>query len=373
MNPVTQTRNDSWFTPPRKRITMRSNQAAAQEYTVCVPRGGDGRLPSSLKLGSDPSSGRPCVQGAPSALHMRQGDIIVAVEGTEVSSLQQIAAELKRSAATGHNVASDMLRLRIRRPTAHLQPVQWATSALTLAARTNLAVPLTIEAPSLGSYSFACVSGGSIEFSISVQEPGATADAPLVSSPGPASRADGTFRVAAPCVVTAHLDNSASILSSVTIACVVSMTPLAELLAAETVAIEAAHAQHTTHLQMLEDHENGLLAQERELERALAEMRRARLASERVRAVDAAAAAGLGALAVRLHDAPTAVAVARAARRDGEAVLAAEGVIAAARRARKAAADARSSVRERSEAAEKLIEAEEARRSRHGERPHAES
>ena len=180
--------------------------------------------------------------------------------------------------------------------TAIPQPKQWSTSALTLAAGKVLDVPLSIEEPSLGQYIFTCVGGGSIEFSLSTAGGDGKSAKSLVSgASGPASRGEGSFRVAEAGVVVARLDNSAASFSAVTLQCVVSLTPISHAIATEAAAMRTAINEQAAHLEQLGKQEEALAAQEVELERQLIALRVSRQVASELRAADGAVAADLDA------------------------------------------------------------------------------
>lgn len=323
-----------------------------------IPRSANGVTLDGLALNDD-HQGRPVVKSVPpNSKNLLLGDIILAVDGTPVFSTTEIFSELRRSAATGHNTTSDELRLKICRLEQTVQPTTWSTSSLTVAAGRRLDIPLMVEEPSLGEYSFRCAdSSGYIDFSLDFsrdgQDRGRTAD-PLVPSFGPCARGEGTFRVPAAGVVFARVDNSSAVFSSASLSCHVRLTPIAQIIDAETAALADVIREHHSHLEMLAAHDAGLAAQEAEHLRHLESLRVARAATARVRADDGDVVERLEAAA----DALDAAARALDDRRADPAQLTVEAV-AEGRRVAAMALRARRTVGERSAEAEREIAAEE--------------
>ena len=328
---------------------------------VTVTRADDRSL--GVDLAQD-GEGRPTIEavdaGGPCDRLLRPGDRIVAVEGAETSTVRQVVEEL------GRNTGSTLRLTLGSTSTPLVQPKLWSTSALTVAASRCLDVPLICDEPSLGSFSFTCADGGEIEFSLLSMPTGSTdlkAATPLVAGQqGEAlGRGEGTFRVSAPCTVIARLDNSATYVSPVTLACVVSLAPIGQIVAAELASLEAAQAAQQAHLDALARHAEGLATQEAELASALAAVRVAKHAAGSVHAADTAHSLDLQAAAESLLALPAAAAAiaespekyrARAASRYMEQ---AEGMVGHGRRVRALALEARRSLAGRMAQAESAV------------------
>jgi acyl-CoA-binding protein len=110
----------------------------------------------------------------------------------------------------------------------------WSTAALNVPAGGTLNVPLAFDSPCRCTYSYAIVSGsGPIAFRITGPEQGAS---PLLSEYK--NDSSGRFEVSVPPALTggvlsATLDNTASVLTAIEVKCRVCLEPLAELQALE--------------------------------------------------------------------------------------------------------------------------------------------
>lgn len=337
--------------------------ASASAHVVTVPCLADGSI--GVDLSTD-SAGRPIVVTEPPAaaaglLHV--GDVILEINGHTVGSVEMIQAQLQHSAAERETGGGAALALKVLRPPPILQPIQWSTSALSVSAGATLDVPLTVQEPAMGRYAFECSDGRAIEFTL-IHRPNPGPDGqtevpllpPSTAAAGAVRRGDGFFRVLSPGVVIARLDNSGSTFSTVTIKCVVAMTPMSQAVAAEVAAIRTALEAQASHLSLLGGQEDGLLAQERELERKLLEMRIARQVTAEIRATDGAAAADLESAARHLEAVAAVAANFRGGMQGetlpGAALATAEKAIGDARKARAAAHSGRQSVEARTAQAE---------------------
>jgi hypothetical protein len=207
------------------------------------------------------------------------GDRIVGIDGTPVSSVHEVLSELRRQATTG---LTEVVRLALHRPLSQPEPVVWSAGAITIGPGDVLAVPLVISEASLCKYSFQCAAGGSAMFSVS-----ASGSEGYLVPPREVETDAGQFRIEAPCVLTAHLDNTASMVTAVQVACRVSAMPLSQLVAAEAEKARAElRAQHS-HLRALAAQQQGLQAQEAELLSALSAVRSAMRAAAEVSLTDA--------------------------------------------------------------------------------------
>ena len=333
--------------------------APTMDLEVSVTRANDGSLGVELSLDEE---GYPIVAavvlGGPCDRLVQLNDRVLAIEGSEVATAQQVIDELKRNSAA-------TLRVKLRRAAAPaVQPKIFSTSDLTVGAGRTLDVPLIIDEPSVGTYSFTCADAGAIDFSIlAIPTGGDPKDAsPLVHATGtPSGHGEGVFRIQTACTVIARLDNTASYVSQVKLACVVSLAPLSQVIAAEVAAIRSAQAAHQAHLDTLAGHVGGLLTQEAELEERLSTLRVSIDAAESVHAGDTAHALELAAAADRLlrqpplSDRPRSVKEAMGASKEMEA---AEASVGHGRRVRAMALQSRRSLAARTAAAEATFGAE---------------
>jgi len=118
----------------------------------------------------------------------------------------------------------------------------WSTAALTVPAGGTIDVPLAFDSSCRCSYSLAIVSGtGPIALHVHGPEPGRPA---LLSEYK--NELDGAFEVplppgqSGPAVLTATLDNTASMMTAIEVRCRVCLEPLAELQAKEAYSARAA-------------------------------------------------------------------------------------------------------------------------------------
>lgn len=293
-------------------------------YDIVIALMSDGT--PGLSISSDDEDRPVVVVGRDGVL---AGDVILAIDGTELSSHAQVMQELRQIAQTGSG-AGDEMTVKVLRPPMMVQPVQWSTAALTVAAGERRSVPLVAQEPSLGTYTFACASridtdrlminstaldpvvGFELEFedleykarflaAANVEAAAKAAEAADVPYSQPsslhpirfplargltASRGHGSFHVPRGGVVTVHLDNTASSLFDVTLQATVSLTPVSQLLAAEALAMHTALSSQAAHVRMLAAHESGLATQEMELEAKLEAMRMSRAAAAELLAAD---------------------------------------------------------------------------------------
>ena len=146
----------------------------ATEHEIELLRAADGSL--GLSVASD-EEGRPVVKvGREGVL---PGDIITAIDGSEIYSSLQIDQEIRRSLQTGG--FRDSIVLRLLRPRLTMQPTQWSTTGIEIVAGKSVHVPLIVDEPALGSYSYTCNGdaggGGRITFALNFCEgadPGAS-------------------------------------------------------------------------------------------------------------------------------------------------------------------------------------------------------
>ena len=326
---------------------------------VTITRGDDGSL--GVELAQD-DEGHPTIAaiapGGPCEGMLMVNDRVVAVEDTETATAHAVVDVLKRqSGAT--------IRLTVHRfsATTAVEPKTFSTSALTVPAGRSLDVPLVVDEPSLGTFSFNCTDESfGIDFTIlALPSGGSVADAkPIVRAEGtPEARREGRFKVVAPCTVIVRLDNSTTYVSPVTVACVVSLSPLSQLVGAEMSAMRAAQAAHQAHLEKLSSHYAGLQTQEAELEEALATLRVSIQATAHLHAADSAHAHDLDAAAAMLEQAPAVGAGAptsvEAAMSAATNVDAAEVAVGHSKRVRAAALQSRKALAQRTAAAEESL------------------
>lgn len=340
---------------------MAAAAATTHWIEALIPR--DGLHTLSLQ---DDAQGRPAVKGpVPAhATNLMVGDIVLAVDGSPVFSTTEILSELRRSGATGHQQTADSCRIRVLRLTQQLQPTAWSTKAMTLAAGQKIDVPLMIEEPSLGEYSFRCASGsGSVDFSLDFWRDGQGKDKAadqLVPSPGVCAVGQGSFRVPSAGIVFARLDNTAAFFSSATLSVDVKLTPVSQVLAAEAAEADEATREQIRHCEMLAANESGLEAQEMEMIRSLHALRATRLAAAKVREEDEVLIEQLEGARAKLEAASQVLAAGGA-----DPCGAALDAVDESRQAGAAALQARRSLNTRTTAAEsemaQLIEAEFAR------------
>ena len=314
----------------------------ATEHEIELQRAADGSL--GLSVASD-EEGRPVVKvGREGVL---PGDIITAIDGSEIYSSLQIDQEIRRSLQTGG--FRDSIVLRLLRPRLTMQPTQWSTTGIEIVAGKSVHVPLIVDEPALGSYSFTCNGdgggGGRITFALDFCE-GAGASKKLIM-PKSNRAGEGTFHVPTGGIVTAYLSNDEAYLSSVTVQATVRLTPLTQAVAAEGASLRLAIDAQAAHLEMLEKHEAGLRTQELELEQKLASMRAARLAATYLRESDSEAYNELWAAAERLEQAAIADDERVAATEGASGTLWVAGYINAAKQSRLHALDGRRNIRER--------------------------
>ena len=164
---------------------------------VSVARADDGSL--GVELAQD-GEGHPTIAaiaaGGPCDGLLRLGDRVLAIDGTETSTVPQVVSELRRNSAA-------TLRVRVRRASAPEVEPKVFSIAPKVAAGRSLDVPLVMEEAAMGHYSFTCAEGGAIDFSILALPPGtsdAKAAAALVRPSGTAAtKGEGAFRVSSPC------------------------------------------------------------------------------------------------------------------------------------------------------------------------------
>ena len=214
---------------------------AFEELTVKLSRTADGSL--GLSVCTSDEEGRPVVQAGRESV--RAGDLIVAVDGTEMYTATQLARETQLIFATGVN---DEVSLRLRRPKLIAQAIQWKTTKMVVSAGELLRIPLVASEAALGTFSFACDAGMLIDFTLVCSTTGAP-DVDLVKRHGAAS-AGGEFLVPCAGIVYAQLDNSSSHLASVALAVTVRLTPISQALQVEVASAQAALSAQSAHLEM---------------------------------------------------------------------------------------------------------------------------
>ena len=184
------------------------------ERTVSIPRLADGTI--GIGLSAD-SAGRPIVVSEPppgAAGLIRIGDVILAIDGNHVSSVEMVQAVMQQQSS------ASAIEMTVLRPSPIVQPIQWATSALSISPGAILEVPITVEEPSVGRYAFECSDGKGIVFSLTHRPnsaPDGQVDTPLLLSAaaaGAVRRGDGSLRVPMPGLVIARLDNTGSTFST---------------------------------------------------------------------------------------------------------------------------------------------------------------
>ena len=173
-----------------------------------------------------------------------------------------------------------------------MQPTQWSTTGIEIVAGKSVHVPLIVDEPALGSYSYTCngftcngarwCEGQGRRDRLDTCE-GTTGASKKLIMPKSNKAGEGTFHVPTGGIVTAYLSNDEAYLSSVTVQATVRLTPLTQAVAAEGASLRLAIDAQAAHLEMLEKHEAGLRTQELELEQKLASMRAARLAATYLR------------------------------------------------------------------------------------------
>ena len=254
------------------------------ELLITLSRSPDGSL--GLLVGSD-DEGRAIVKVG--RADVEAGDVIISLGGTDVPTLQRYEQELVHIYATG---VEDSIRLKVLRPPASsADVVEFSAESLKLAAGEQHHIPLVAREPSLGTYTFACLDDGRIDWALCISPPqAAVADAATVATHSSndsttshvaATAGEGTFHVfAAGDVVHATIANTSS--STISMQVSISLTSVSEALAAEFRRTGTALTMQQTHLDMLSRHEEGLRNQELELERRLSELRASRTVAREI-------------------------------------------------------------------------------------------
>ena len=269
----------------------------ATEHAVSLSRLPDGSL--GLLVGAD-DEGRALVKvGRGDVL---EGDIVIGLDGTEVTTTQQYETEVSHIYATG---VSDVVRLKLRRPPALVTTKQWRAEALTLGVGGVHTTSLIAEEPCLGEWAFACTgAGGHVTFAVDVDRGGDVdrdeADSTkLFDAHGAfdsSTPAEGTFRMPlAGQRVAVMLANATA--GELTVFASLTLTPVAQAVAAEAARMRAALSCQAAHLEMLFKHEEGLRGQELELEQRLQTLRVSRAVATRLREEDEQTTAELLAVA----------------------------------------------------------------------------
>ena len=305
---------------------------------VSFGRNSDGSLGLGIIARAD---GRPVIsaiaEGSPAAATvpaMAPDDLVLAIDGTEVGTVEHMKMEVRRQ---GQNGMRDTVSMRLLRQSAavSLQPTIWSAGAVTVAAGSLLDVPLIVKEPSLGTYDVDVANGGSVVFSVTGSE-----GLDVLVGVDTVSKGQGEFKVPKACVLTAHLDNTGALLSAATLACRVTVTPIADLAAAEAQHVRKEVEAHEAHLQTLAAHQEGLETQEAELIAALGQLRTSIAAVASIRASDHARLDTLVDALALLSSTPSAAAGVSAA----AAMESVEAAIARSVRERAQAVEARRSI-----------------------------
>lgn len=147
----------------------------------------------------------------------------------------------------------------------------WSTSALTVAPGSSVDVPLDASEPSLCTFTFSTTDGSPVGFSMYAAADDAT---PLVTLRQPSG--EGRFMVPVAGLLRASLDNSQAMFMPLTVACKVSLEPLAQLRRLEEhqlrQSLRAELAQNELAIEQADARQEGLQMEEEQLKAALGEL-----------------------------------------------------------------------------------------------------
>lgn len=313
------------------------------EVEVEVTRAEDGTL--GVDLGDD-GTGRPGVaavrpNGPCELAGVVVGDVLLGIDGERCQTVANVVEELRKNAAAS-------LKLKLLRAPPPVRTKQWSASSLRVAPGACLDIPLVVEEPCICTFTLTVSGKGVIDFALLATLDGPASPPTVLSQRSESGDISGSATIGAACVVSAQLDNSAAYVSSVTLACTVTLTPMRQCVSAEAAMVDAELRAQDAHLASLDEHAAALATQETELRRMLEEAQVSlqaiaimRAQDERARLELVQASAALGATLPLLQQTDSNAAERTALRRASQD---AEEAVRAASACRRAAVQARQSL-----------------------------